>query len=151
MENSLKGLLLAAGTIITCIIISLGFYIAREAKDTAATGAGQINKLNAEFADNSKTIYDGTEVSGSEVLNVIRKFQGEPFGVFVTTKKDTKGSYYGYVFDNEDGELGAVSGEDVLLAKKESEEQYINPNARFLGTIVRDVNNTITGLTFNQQ
>ena len=39
MENSLKGLLLAAGTIITCIIISLGFYIAREAKDTAATGA----------------------------------------------------------------------------------------------------------------
>ena len=30
MENSLKGLMLAAGIIITCIIISLGFYIARE-------------------------------------------------------------------------------------------------------------------------
>ena len=32
MENSLKGLMLAAGIIITCIIISLGFYIAREAR-----------------------------------------------------------------------------------------------------------------------
>ena len=56
MENSLKGLLLAAGTIITCIIISLGFYIAREAKDTAATGAGQINALNAAGARKNPAI-----------------------------------------------------------------------------------------------
>ena len=73
MENSLKGLMLAAGIIITCIIISLGFYIAREARDTASEGTGQINQLQAEFTDASKTMYDGTEVSGSEVLNVIRK------------------------------------------------------------------------------
>ena len=72
MENSLKGLMLAAGIIITCIIISLGFYIAREARDTASEGTGQINQLQAEFTDASKTMYDGTEVSGSEVLNVIR-------------------------------------------------------------------------------
>ena len=45
MENSLKGLMLAAGIIITCIIISLGFYIAREARDTASEGTGQINQL----------------------------------------------------------------------------------------------------------
>ncbi|RGS63463.1 hypothetical protein DWX81_15600 [Roseburia inulinivorans] len=41
MENSLKGLMLAAGIIITCIIISLGFYIAREARDTASEGTGR--------------------------------------------------------------------------------------------------------------
>ena len=34
MENSLKGLILAAGTIITCVVISLAFYISREAKPT---------------------------------------------------------------------------------------------------------------------
>ena len=49
MDNGLKGLLLAAGTIITCIIVSLGFYIAREARDTAASGAGTISQLNADF------------------------------------------------------------------------------------------------------
>ena len=75
MENSLKGLMLAAGIIITCIIISLGFYIAREARDTASEGTGQINQLQAEFTDASKTMYDGTEVSGSEVLNVIRQWE----------------------------------------------------------------------------
>ena len=71
MENSLKGLILAAGTIITCVVISLGFYISREAKDTATNGANQINKLNSEFVESDKDIYDGTTVSGSEDLNVI--------------------------------------------------------------------------------
>ena len=74
MDNSLKGLILAAGTIITCVVISLGFFIAREAKDTASNGANQINKLNAEFVESDKVIYDGATVSGSEVINVIKKF-----------------------------------------------------------------------------
>ena len=87
MENSLKGLLLAAGTIITCIIIGLGFYIAREARDTAANGAGQISRLNAEFNESDKVIYDGLKVSGSEVINVINKFKNEPISIQVTTKK----------------------------------------------------------------
>ena len=149
MENSLKGLILAAGTVITCIIISLGFYIAREAKDTAASGAGQINKLNAEFAENEKTLYDGTEVSGSEVLNVIRRFQNEACGVYVTTNKSS--TFYGYSFDLESGSLTEEVDNTYKLARIETNEEYINPNARFLGTVIRDVNNTITGIEFTQQ
>ena len=101
MENSLKGLMLAAGIIITCIIISLGFYIAREARDTASEGTGQINQLQAEFTDASKTMYDGTEVSGSEVLNVIRKFSDETMGILVQTNKNK--TYYNYNFDVDRG------------------------------------------------
>ena len=70
MENSLKGLMLAAGIIITCIIISLGFYIAREARDTASEGTGQINQLQAEFTDASKTMYEdrkSTRLNSSHV------------------------------------------------------------------------------------
>ena len=87
MENSLKGLLLAAGTIITCIVISLGFFIAREARDTAADGAGQISKLNAEFNESDKVMYDGLKVSGSEVINVINKFRNNTLAIKVVTKK----------------------------------------------------------------
>ncbi|NLZ80843.1 MAG: hypothetical protein GX913_03455 [Clostridiales bacterium] len=149
MENSLKGLMLAAGTIITCIIIGLGFFIAREAKDTAAAGAGQINELNAEFSENARTIYDGTEVSGSEVLNVIRKFQGEPMGVWVKTMKES--NFYGYEFDRESGELDRKSETDYKTAQKEESDNYINPIGRFEGSIIRDANGTITGLEFEQQ
>ena len=149
MENSLKGLMLAAGIIITCIIISLGFYIAREASDTASSGTGQINELQAEFADTSKTMYENTEVSGSEVINVIRKFSDEMIGVKVQTKKNT--SYYIYQFNDTDGSLKNVSSLDYKSAQNATSANYINPTGRFLGAVVRDANGTITGLSFVQQ
>lgn len=149
MENSLKGLMMAAGIIITCIIISLGFYIAREASDTASSGTGQINELQAEFADTSKMMYDNTEVSGSEVVNVIRKFGDEMLGVKVQTKKNT--SYYIYQFNDKDGSLKNTSTLDYKSAQVATNINYINPTGRFLGTVVRDANGSITGLTFVQQ
>ena len=149
MENSLKGLMLAAGIIITCIIISLGFYIAREASDTASSGTGQINELQAEFADTSKTMYENTEVSGSEVINVIRKFSDEMIGIKVQTKKNT--SYYIYQFSDADGSLKNASSLDYKSAQNAASANYINPTGRFLGAVVRDANGTITGLSFVQQ
>ena len=149
MENSLKGLMLAAGIIITCIIISLGFYIAREASDTASSGTGQINELQAEFADTSKTMYENTEVSGSEVINVIRKFSDEMIGVKVQTKKNT--SYYIYQFNDTDGSLKTASTLDYKSAQNATSANYINPTGRFLGAVVRDADGTITGLSFVQQ
>lgn len=149
MENSLKGLMLAAGIIITCIIISLGFYIAREASDTASSGTGQINELQAEFADTSKTMYENTEVSGSEVINVIRKFSEEMIGIKVQTKKNT--SYYIYQFSDSDGSLKNASSLDYKSAQNAASANYINPTGRFLGAVVRDANGTITGLSFVQQ
>ena len=149
MENSLKGLMMAAGIIITCIIISLGFYIAREASDTASSGTGQINELQAEFADTSKMMYENTEVSGSEVINVIRKFGDEMLGVKVQTKKNT--SYYIYQFNDADGSLKGSSALDYKSAQVATNSNYINPAGRFLGAVVRDANGTITGLSFVQQ
>lgn len=155
MENSLKGLLLAAGTIITCIVISLGFFIAREARDTAADGAGQISKLNAEFNESDKVMYDGLKVSGSEVINVINKFRNNTLAIKVVTKKnsnyynynlDTYGSYTGDVYST----LGSKSQTDVKDAQSPESANYINPNAQFTGDVIRDVNNVIIGIVFTQ-
>lgn len=155
MENSLKGLLLAAGTIITCIVISLGFFIAREARDTAADGAGQISKLNAEFNESDKVMYDGLTVSGSEVINVINKFRNSNLSVVVETNK-VHTSYY-YELSSKTGtsgekvwSLGGKIKTDGYVAQSSSSESYINPNAQFMGDIVRDVNNVIIGVVFRQ-
>lgn len=149
MENSLKGLLLAAGTIITCVIIGLGFYIAREARDTAANGAGQISKLNAEFNESDKVIYDGLKVSGSEVVNVINKFKNESMSIKVTTKKKT--AYYNYGLNSEETLLESAGGASIKAAQDSTSSNYINPNEQFLGSVIRDVNNTIIGIAFVQQ
>lgn len=148
MENSLKGLILAAGTIITCVVISLAFYISREAKQTAVNGAKEINRLNTEFAESDKIVYDNATVSGSEVMNVIKKMAGEKVGIYVKTKKAE--AYYGYHFDLGSGTLGSESKENYITATESASESYINPYADFKGSVVRDSNDTITGIKFVQ-
>lgn len=148
MDNSLKGLILAAGTIITCIVISLGFYISREARDTAASGAGQISKLNAEFNESDKVMYDGLSVSGSEVVNVINKFKNGDISIQVNTKKSS--TYYVNVLDDKQTEIIGSSSASVKTAQNSQSNTYINPNGQFLGSIIRDVNYTIIGIIFSQ-
>ncbi|MBQ6814117.1 MAG: hypothetical protein IJP13_01100 [Lachnospiraceae bacterium] len=148
MENSLKGLILAAGTIITCVVISLGFFIAREAKDTASNGANQINRLNSEFVESDRVIYDGATVSGSEVLNVIKKFQNEKIGILVKTNKSE--TFYGYVFDEDTGDMVKQLDTEYTLATDSNNDLYINPYVNFVGKLVRDKNEVITGIIFEQ-
>lgn len=148
MENSLKGLILAAGTIITCVVISLAFYISREAKQTAVNGAQEINRLNTEFAESDKIVYDNTTVSGSEVLNVIKKMSEDKLGIYVKTNK--KEVYYGYNFDLNSGALGTQSKANYAEATESTSDNYINPYADFKGTVIRDSNDTITGIKFVQ-
>jgi hypothetical protein len=150
MENSLKGLILAAGVIITCIVIGLGFYIAREARDTAANGAGQINKLNAEFNESDKVMYDGLEVSGSEVINVVNKFKNDEFGVVVNTKKSSTNYIYSLVISNNVATLGSTVSTPIKTAQDVTNSTYINPNEQFEGEVLRDANNAIVGLRFTQ-
>ena len=153
MDNSLKGLILAAGTIITCIVIGLGFFISREARDTAASGAGQISKLNAEFNESDKIMYDGLEVSGSEVINVINKCKNDNISIRVKTKSDNT-SYYIYRLndsDPNDYKLSGASSTQVKTAQKPGATNYINPNAQFTGAILRDKNEVIVAITFDQK
>jgi len=149
MENSLKGLILAAGTIITCMVISLGFFISREAKDTATNGVNQIGGLNTEFAAGDKTIYDGAQVSGSEVLNVIKKYAKDSIGIYVQTGKSS--TYYNSEFDLSNGNYVDDNSNTYELALDNASDTYINPYGNFMGRVVTDSNNTITGIEFIQQ
>lgn len=148
MENSLKGLLLAAGIIITCIVVSLGFYIARGAKSTAQSGVSEINKLHAEFEESSKTVYDGAVVSGTEVLNALKKFKGERIGFLVDTKQAQ--ASYNYHFSLETGALEDEIETDYMKLQVVGKSTYINPNASFRGSIYRNANGIITGIYFKQ-
>lgn len=153
MDNGLKGLLLAAGTIITCIIVSLGFYIAREARDTAASGASSISKLNSEFNENDKTMYEGLSVSGSEVCNVITKFSSEEICIRVETiasGKAKKYAHYGQKL-SKGYELGGTSDITIEEAQNKTGVNYINPNSTFYGSVQRNSNNVITCITFVQK
>jgi hypothetical protein len=93
------------------------------------------------------------EISGSEVINVIRKFEDEYIGVKVETKKHTVGVWYINTV-NVTGDVGKITGaatDDISVAIDEKSSKYVNPNGVFLGKLVRDENGTIVALVFTQQ
>jgi hypothetical protein len=149
MDNSLKGLILAAGVIITCLIVGIGFYISREASAAATNGTGQISRMNKEVAESDKVMYDGLDVTGSEVINAINKYKSEDISVKVETKKSTV--YYNRLLTNSDKELGGESSASVKNTQTITSAYYINQKAQFTGEILRDVNDTIIGISFVQQ
>lgn len=148
MENSLKGLILAAGTVITCMVITLGFYLSREAQSTASTGTSKIGKINSEFAENDKTMYDNVTVSGSEVVNAIDKLEGDKVGINVIT--NSSNDFYGFQFDIDSGEIMMKSSTTYNQSVSSSASNYINPYASFRGKVIRNGNNVITGIQFQQ-
>ena len=149
MENSLKGLILAAGVIITVLVVGLGFYISREANAAATNGVGQISRMNKEVAESDKVMYDGLDVTGSEVINAINKYKSEDISVKVQTKKSIV--YYNRLLSDDDKELGNASSASVKDTQQITSSYYINQKAQFNGEILRDVNDTIIGISFVQQ
>lgn len=139
--------MLAAGVVITCIVVGLGFYISREAKNTSSGGISQITKMNSEYQDINKTMYDGIKVSGREVVEAIEKYKEEVenggFKIVVYTGKMGLSS---------DG-IEFVSKEDYPLqrVKERKDEYYINPDGNFLGETCCDQNDVVIEMKFVQQ
>ena len=146
MDNSLKGLILAAGVVITCIVVGLGFYISREAKNTSSGGISQITRMNSEYQDINKTMYDGIKVSGREVVEAIEKYEDEirsgVFSIIVYTGiRNTTSS--GIIFQS--------NQYDIEKIKEKKSEYYVNPDGNFLGETFLDQNGVVTMMTFVQQ
>lgn len=137
MDNSLKGLILAAGVVITCLVVGLGFYLSREAKNTSNNGAGQISSMNSEYQDVDKALYDGLKISGREVVSLIKKSADTNFTITVKTLMNTTGTTPYTAVPTSFPALGT--------------NNYINPTAQFLGSITYDSNNVINGLVLTQQ
>jgi hypothetical protein len=144
MDNSLKGLILAAGVIITCIIIGLGFYVSREVKNTSNNGAGQISSMNSEYQDVNLALYDGLRVSGAEITDLIGTTDFSAYQnleIKIITGENGTGKIYN---------KASVEASTFSFSKK-GDKDYINPTAQFLGKVEIDKNNIIKSITFTQQ
>ena len=148
-----KILIIACSVILTLLIIAYAFDSLNSNMDVAKEATEKTEMYMQDMLDSDKTVYDGREILGSEVLTVITKFKGEEFGILVCTKKNTEGAYYGWILDEEGGiyELRDVSVAKVADAKKVSNDAYINPSKMFLGELLYDGNEELIGIKFTQQ
>lgn len=154
MENSLKAIIIGAGVVITMAVVSIGFILMRSGQNTAVNAINQLEKINTEISESQYTMYDGMEVGGSDVVNIIRRFRDEYIGIMVKTNKNPSGTWYinEVVVSNGKGEIntnGTVGNISDLM--DETSSQYVNRNGKFTGEVIRDENGRIVALIFTQK
>lgn len=134
MENSLSGLLMSAGTVITCMIISLGFFLAREGKGMVLEASNQMQEAKHNISEQGLMEYDRVYVTGNQVIGAVKKYENE-YTVTVITKNKK------IVFP--------ISNMEKIYDS--SSEYYINSNGKFWSTIIRNSSDVITGFLFEQR
>jgi len=153
MENSLKAIIIGAGVVITMIVVSIGFLLMRSGQSTAQNAINRLDQISSEMSESQYTMYDGMEIRGSEVVNVLRKYKDEYIGIYVKTKKSTNGVWYVYdvTLRGNEAEIGSPSTKSISDTMDETKDEYINPNGVFIGSIARDENGRIAALMFEQK
>lgn len=159
MGNAQKALIMAAGLFLAVALITTAVILFISAQDATKSAQTSFSDIQTELSQTAFTVYDGTTVSGSQVVNALRKFQDKgEFGVQVITGKNPTGSWYfrtvnttvpegstGY------GSIGSTTASGSMVnSSNEAHDDYINPSGKFKASIIKDNSNVIRGIIFSQ-
>ena len=144
--------------IIAAVSIGLTVTLLYFFTDVFDSKMGQLNEMNSEsdemvanVRDGKYTRYEDTEVSGSEVLNLIKKYKREDFGILVTIgstttnycKALTGSASAGYTLGTGQGSGSLADAKDITKPTL-----YINPTRNYSGEVCYDNQGNIVGLHF---
>lgn len=124
---------------LTVVVVSMSIMIFTVSSGFANDFSQMLNKRSTEFRESGKTKYDGAEVSGSEVVAAIRRYQNEL--KITVIQLNSNGSpkmaitFQGY----------------TSILNLPTDWNYINPNAKFVGSLNRSTNGAITEMVFTQK
>jgi len=149
MENATKAILLGAGIVITLVLVSLGFLLLNGATGTVDTQLTDMESQKQQALEQKFNKYDGKTVNGSEVLNALQEFKDSEICIRVITNRGGQVDYYYKLGSGYELTTGGVT--DISQAKDKTNTNYINPSGKFEAEVVRDSNETITGIVFDQQ
>ncbi len=162
-DNASQTLKFAIGLVITMILIAIivvAFSFGRSHANSAITN---MSKDTSQIEESRYTQYDGTVVTGAEVLNIISKFEMDNFCVMVATAgshgrrpadadSPESGTAYPYIKDNWTAATNrdaAAEAEAIRFAKDPGRPEYINPSSSYYGIIKRDTETkAIQGILF---
>ncbi len=143
IDVAYKLLILAATTIITCIVIGIGFIVANNAKSIGNTTIDKLNELNKELIESDIQMYDGLTITGSDVVNFTKKelsnyntLEIAPYSIIITTSSRS-------TTHNNNSNLTKLN--DF------TNSMYCNPLKKFMGQVNKNENDVIISITFVQQ
>lgn len=146
-ESLSAGLRIVLGIVLTGLLITFVFGVwnsVRGAGDTALTSS---NSVIAQMDEAKYMMYDGVEITGAEVINVISQHQYD--NIYIYVDNGVNPVMYNY---SDESLTDPGTGASIKDAKDKTNQNYILPNARFLGEVKRNTDGTgaIIGLSFTR-
>lgn len=159
MSNAQKALVMAAGIFLAIALITLAVVLFISAQDSTKAAQSNFSNIQTELSQTAFTVYDNTMLSGSQVVNALRKFSDQDqFGIQIITGKNPAGQWYGKVINTgvpidsvTYGSVIGVAPGQLSHALDESNVNYVNPSGKFRAQLVHDSSNVIRGIIFRQQ
>ncbi len=160
MENVQKALIMGTGLMITLALVTVGVAIFVTAKDMTVIAQDNFGDVQHELANSEFVSFDETTMTGSQVLNAIRKYGStDAFGIGVETNTSGNVVWYNKAISSTTVDsvtvysistLGSAGG-SISDATTVTEPEYINPNAKFKSVLRENQNEAIIGIVFTQQ
>ena len=164
-DNASGTLKLAVGlgiTAIVLIIVVVAFNFGRNAANNAISN---LSNETTQIEESRYTMYDGSIITGAEVVNLISKYANDPIYIWVDVNDDHKGDYKTqnefaspngskatyYIFTSDDIKTNTTSpSEDLRNAQDPSDpDHYVNPSSKFYGKVMRNKDTrAIRGIAF---
>lgn len=135
-ENARKALYMAVGVFFALIIITMGIVYYNKTEPVMNTSSSKIDTISAQLDSIDYKTYNGTSVSGSEVISAINTKASSNVAVIVKTKANSSGKTYN---------SGSYNIKDI------NDNDYIEATAMFDSEVERTDNGTVTGIVFEQQ
>ena len=136
IEIAPRALLLAAGVVLTVVLISVMVSQFKSAEEMINVSSAVINEKTQDLKDSELTGIDGLEVNGSDVVNVCRKQLGN--GINVTLKNGSKSVTYS-------------DSSDISKLKDYESGEYVKPSTKWKCRLVKNKNGIITEIIFTKK
>lgn len=154
---------IAVAVLLAAILIGAVLLIARQGKSVVNEKLEVINHAIAENQSDGYLIYENTKVSGSEVLNVIKKAVNNKDCICIRVitgmnkaNKNLKGTDYNFsggesVNNFQITPISSPINQPFPNAEgKITDENYVNPSGMFQCEVKRDANGILVALIFTQ-
>ena len=153
MSHGLKLLMIAAGAIITCIVVVVGFQLTKSGKNDTNKASEQYTSVIGSFDDVKLTIHEDMEVSGADVVTFIKENAGAVAGGqidSITVKTNMSGLSKSYNSSEYNEKKDKIKDDVDTIQSETQNVNYINPSGTFECTISRNSNGMIQTIRFEQ-
>lgn len=159
-SNIQKALWLGVGILFFVAVVSTGIFLFGKGKTLAESSGDQLDSMSKQLSEVEYSSYDNCEISGSDVLNAIKKYKASGGEMIIvvktsypsTTQYISSGTVNTTVLSTAlSGKTKTLTDQDIKDAGTKTTTTYINPLGSFYSQLIYDSNDAVKGITVVQQ